>query len=116
MDSFLQGRMGARVRPLRRFHVVGETGSAWIARGRGSSFYIWGTDAEDEHGRFSGYRAIERIRGTVVYTDGTRFGWLTRGARVWVEPGPNAYEADPGCPVFAPLVRASSSIPPPATS
>lgn len=98
------------------FRIVDESGSAWIARGRGSSFYIWGVPIADSGGLWDeGYRRVAGVRGKGLYSDGIRFTWAARGGRVWVEPGPDPSEPDPGRAVLAPLVRASVSVQPPGS-
>lgn len=96
------------------FRVSAETGSAWIARGGGSSFYIWADEVADSGGLWNeGYRRVARVRGKGLYSDGTRFTWAATGRRVWVEAGPNADDLDPDRSVLGRLVRASLGVPPP---
>jgi hypothetical protein len=49
------------------------TESAWVAQGRGQSFYIWVTEPVDPDGlREEGYRVVRRIDGIPILGDGIR--------------------------------------------
>ena len=93
------------------FRIMGETGSAWMARGRIRSFYIWATPSPDPRRRPGDFRVVARIRNTVVRTDGLRLEWVVKGARVWVEKGEESPRL--GRNLLARLVRASISVVPP---
>jgi hypothetical protein len=100
------------------YQVVGETGSALIAEGKGRSFYIWTTPARrrsattaDEAGT---WRRLGVIEGVPVYGDADlwRF-WQAQGLTFWVKEGPRGDSVVPSAAELAPLVEASKTGAPP---
>ena len=93
------------------YHVVEWTGSAWVARGRGQSFYIWMTDyTSHSRLRAEAYRVAGEIDGTPVYTDGVRLAWIARDATVWISAGPNEGSVAPTVDQLRDLVAASDAV------
>jgi hypothetical protein len=101
------------------YQVVGETGSALIAEGKGRSFYVWTTPARrnsaaiaDEAGN---WRRLGIIDGVPVYGDDElwRF-WQAQRFTFWVKEGPRGDSVVPSAAELAPLVEASKAVTPPA--
>ena len=95
------------------YRVVGSTGSALVARGRGESFYIWATGNAARVRRTAsegGYVPVGTVDGVRIYSDAVRRWWLAQGFVLWVESGPRGESAAPGPDELAPLVRASRRI------
>ncbi len=94
------------------YKVVENTGSAWVARGRGRSFYIWAVESIGAARLTNeGYRVLRRVNGVPIYTDGLRFAWRTRSATVWIEAGPTEHSQAPKSNQLRSLVTASRTIP-----
>jgi hypothetical protein len=99
------------------YRVTGTTGSAWVATGGGTEFFIWATEASgsvEVSARREGYRLIGRVAGAPVYDDGVRRFWPARGFVIWVAAGPRGDSIAPRVGELAALVRAGRTIPPPA--
>jgi hypothetical protein len=93
------------------YKVVENTGSAWVARGRGWSFYIWAVDSiAAARLTNEGFRILRRVRGIPIYTDGLRFAWRTRSTTVWIEAGPAEHSVAPRPSVLGSLVKASKTL------
>jgi hypothetical protein len=93
------------------FKIAEYTGSAWVAKGHGRSFYIWATEATPTR-RFAdeGYRVIRRIGGARIFSDNVRLAWRAQGARVWIEAGPFEDSLAPKPSELGGLVRASRAV------
>ena len=99
------------------YHVSGDTKSAWIATGRGRSFYMWATDEGppvEQIVRREYYRLVAEIAGEKLYDDGTRTFWKANGFLFWIEAGPRADSVAPTPLQLGPLIRASRSVAPPS--
>jgi hypothetical protein len=113
-----QAKWVRRVVARAGYRVVGDTGSALVAAGRGRSFYIHATGlgASGERlgraRRDEGYSLLFRIDGVAVYGDGVRETWVASGFSFWVSAGPRGDAVAPRAAELASLVRASRAIPP----
>jgi hypothetical protein len=88
--------------------IAGSTGSAWIAKGGGHSFYFWATDRTSAHSLVEeGYRVVRRVAGVEVLTDGVRLAWRLPRATLWVEAGPTQNSTAPTAGELATLIEAS---------
>jgi hypothetical protein len=105
-------RWVARLVDKAGYRVVGDTKSAWIATGEGTSFYIWATDHTTpvkQIARRESYRMVARIAGTTVYDDGTRKFWRANRYLIWIQAGPRDDSVAPTPPELARLIAASRS-------
>jgi hypothetical protein len=99
------------------YHVTGDTKSAWIAKGKDQSFYVWATNEGPpvkQILRRESYRFVARVAGARVYDDGTRKFWLANGYLFWIEAGPRGHSVSPTPLQLAPLIRASRAVAPPS--
>ena len=99
------------------YRVSDETGSALVADGRGTSFYIWTTERQrplseliaEEH-----WNELAVVAGSPIYGDPElwRF-WDAQGFIFWVKQGPSASSVLPRPVELSELVTSSKSIPAP---
>jgi hypothetical protein len=93
------------------FKITGYTGSAWVAKGQGRSFYIWATEAVPTRPfAYEGYRVIRRVGGVRVFSDTVRLAWRADRATVWIESGPTEDSLAPKPSELRRLVQASKAI------
>jgi hypothetical protein len=94
-----EARWVERVVEAGGYHVGGGTGSALMAKGRGSAFYVWAacTGADDD-------QPVE---------DGVRTSWTAQGFTFWVESGPRLKDVKPTIDGLEGIVAASKRILPP---
>jgi hypothetical protein len=104
-------RMARALAEAAGYQIVEWTGSAWVARGRGQSFYIWMTDYTS-HSQLRGeaYRVAARIDGTPVYSDGVRLAWILGDATVWISAGPTEDSVAPTVNQLEDLVAPSGAV------
>ena len=98
------------------YRVTGATGSAWLAAGRRTSFYVWATDASAsprEIANQGSYRLVRHVGKAPVYDDGVRKFWPAQRFIVWVEAGPRQDSTAPAARELEPLIRASRRLAPP---
>lgn len=101
------------------YRVVGDTGSALIAEGKGRSFYVWTTPARREPDAIAAeagnWRRLAVIDGVPIYGDEElwRF-WQAQRFIFWVKEGPRGDSIVPSPVELAKLVEASRIVPPPA--
>jgi hypothetical protein len=90
--------------------IAGSTGSAWIVKGGGRSFYFWATGRTSARSLVEeGYRVVRRLVGVEILTDGIRFAWTLPRATLWVEAGPTEDSIAPTAGELAGLVAASKA-------
>ena len=94
-----EARWVERVVEAAGYQVVGDTGSALAAEGRGRAFHIWTTGA--------GTGATEPT------DDGVRTSWAAQGFTFRVAAGPRSTDLKPTLAELGGLVGASRRIPPP---
>jgi hypothetical protein len=75
------------------YRVMGETGSALVAQGKGRSFYIWATDQAAGQDLNEGPTArrgpLGEVEGVSVYGDERLWRWWTaNGFVLWFQAGP----------------------------
>ena len=93
------------------FRITEHTGSAWVAVGRGKSFYICATNWAAQHQLDDeGFRIVRRIDGVPIFDDGIRLAWSLDRLTVWAEPGPTENSVGPKPGELRRLVRASETI------
>lgn len=93
------------------FRITEHTGNAWVAVGRGQSFYIWATERVAPHQLDGeGFRIVRRIDGVPIFDDGIRLAWSLDRLTVWVEPGPTGDSVGPRPSELRRLVRASKTM------
>jgi hypothetical protein len=100
------------------YRVTGETGSALIAAGKGSGFYIWATKGtETEIRRIAGrekWQSLGTVGGVEIYGDESLWRWwVVDGFVVWLQAGPYSTSRIPPLDEVESLVRASEVMPPP---
>jgi hypothetical protein len=105
-----------RVAETAGYRVVGDTGSALIARGRGAEFYIWTTRVTRPVAQLraiEGWSRVARVKGVPIFGDRAlwRF-WVARGRIVWLQAGPRGSSKLPSLPRLVPLVEASRRVAP----
>jgi hypothetical protein len=107
-----------RVAERAGYRITGETGSALVAQGKGSGFYIWGFEAPN--GKVRKWAKSERwtplapVEGVVVYGDERQWRWwVTDGFILWLHAGPYEDSRLPSLQEMAPLVEASMTLPRP---
>ena len=100
------------------YSVVGETGSALVAEGKGQSFYAWTTPAArhpaaiaEEAGRS---RRLAIVHGVAVYGDDLWRFWEAQGFIFWLKAGPAQDSIIPSPVELARLIEASGTTQPPA--
>jgi hypothetical protein len=98
------------------YRLTGETGSALIARGHGTSVYIWAFEATAREiakaSRQEMWEPVGRVDGVRLYGDGRlRRWWIVDDFIVWVEAGPYAHSRLPSSEGLKTLIRASETIP-----
>jgi hypothetical protein len=95
------------------YRIAGNTGSAWIVKGGGRSFYFWATSrASDLHMgglHREGYRVVRRIGDVAIFTDGLNLAWRVRRATVWIQAGPTEDSVSPRPRELGPLVKTSKT-------
>jgi hypothetical protein len=99
------------------YRVVGETGSALVAEGKGHSFYAWTTPAArhpaaiaDEAGNS---RRLAVVHGVAVYGDDLWRFWEAQGFIFWVNAGPTQDSIVPSPAALARIIEASGTTQPP---
>lgn len=96
------------------YRIAGSTGSAWIVKGGGRSFYFWATSrASDSHRgglHREGYRVVRRIGDVAIFTDGLNLAWRVRRATVWIQAGPTEDSDSPQPRELGPLVKTSKTL------
>jgi hypothetical protein len=93
------------------YKITEYTGSAWVAEGRGRSFYIWANERIAVRSLSEeGYHVARRINGVPIYGDGVRLAWRAQRATVWIEAGPTEDSVAPKPSELRRLVRASKGI------
>jgi hypothetical protein len=100
------------------YQVVGETGSALVAEGRGRSFYVWTTPVVRSPGAIAAgagnWRRLAIIDDVPIYGDDDLWRyWQAQGITLWIKEGPRGDSIVPSPAELAPLVAASRMIPPP---
>jgi hypothetical protein len=99
------------------FRIVDETGSALVARGSGSSFYIWATEIREpvaEVAEREKWHPLGRRAGVLVYGDRDLWRWwAAQGFVFWMQAGPYEGSEAPDLEGLAPLIRASREVTPP---
>jgi hypothetical protein len=100
------------------YPVVGDTGSALVARADGTGVFIWTTPADEppsepfeETIQREGYELYGAVDGVPLFFDGTRIVWTADGLHVWVSAGPSESDVLPDMSVLRSLVRASFRVP-----
>ena len=100
------------------YRVVGDSGSALVAEGKGRSFYIWTTRAERPlsviAAEAGNWRRLAVVGGVPVYGDDDlwRF-WEAQGFVFWAQAGPRADSVVPSPAELAQVLAASATISPP---
>jgi hypothetical protein len=100
------------------YQVVGETGSALVAQGKGRSFYIWTTPAVRNPAATAAdagnWRRLATIDAVAIYGDDDlwRF-WEAQSFIFWVKEGPSGASIVPSPAELESLVEASRTTPPP---
>ena len=93
------------------YRIIAETGSAFVAAGKGHEFSIWATEAElpitatvaEEN-----WRRLAVVRDVIVYGDRDRWRvWLAQGFIFWVKAGPRPESVLPEPGRLAPVIDAS---------
>lgn len=103
-----------RISEAAGYGVVGDTGSAFVASGKGREFYIWATRNAHSANRLSPWRPLDVVNGTTVYGDEDLWRWWTAGDFIfWVKAGPRPTVAPPP-QELASLIDASRQLPPPS--
>jgi hypothetical protein len=100
------------------YRIVGETGSALIAAGRTTSFYVWASDggavpAQRREIARGLYHVLGRVEGVTVTGNDVRVSWSAQGFVFWVEAGPDGDSVLPDLDGLRPLVAASRRVAPP---
>jgi hypothetical protein len=99
------------------YRITGKTGSALIAKGEGSSFYIWATEAPSVAIREASQGAWEplgRVEGVQVFGDESLWRWwVVDDSVLWLQAGPYEHSRLPSLEEIEALVRASESVPQP---
>jgi hypothetical protein len=100
------------------YQIIGNTGSAWVAQGRGHSFYFWATEViPASQLRSEGYRILRRVKGVPIYadsvdlTDNINLTWRARRATLWIQAGPTKDSVAPKPNELRRLVAASIALP-----
>ncbi len=97
------------------YRVVGETGSALVAEGKGRSFYIWTTRARRSPAAMAvgNWRHLADVNGVGVYGDEVlwRF-WEAQGSIFWVKEGPTGDSVVPSPHELEALLEASRAVRP----
>lgn len=98
--------------------LTGDTGSALVGRGGHTTFYFWAFEMEKARNRplpkaieDEGYRLVDEVDETKLFTDGIRLAWQTQGLYVWLEGGPVNSLEDIDEETVRTMVRASADIP-----
>jgi hypothetical protein len=100
------------------YQVVGETGSALVAEGKGRSFYVWTTPAVRNAATIAAdagnWRRLATIDAAAIYGDDDlwRF-WQAQAFIFWVKEGPRGDSVVPSPAELTRLVQASTVVPPP---
>jgi hypothetical protein len=94
------------------YEIAGDTGSAWIARGGGASFYIWATDVAPETILSAGtWRLAFRDSQTSIYAAEDQEIWWSTGQRVIImRPGPRGDAVLPTMSAIVPLAQESKRL------
>jgi hypothetical protein len=88
------------------YDVVGETGSAVVASGKGHEFSIWATEGRAK--RVPNTRRLATVRGVPIHGDRDVWRyWHARGFTFWV----HGASATPSAGRLAPVVDASLRLP-----
>jgi hypothetical protein len=104
-----------RVAERAGYRLTGETGSALIAKGEGSSFYIWATQAPSLAIREASrgvWEPLGRVEGVQVFGDESLWRWwVVDDSVLWLQAGPYEHSRLPYLEEVESLVRASESVP-----
>jgi hypothetical protein len=96
------------------YKVVGETGSALLAEGRGDEFSIWTTpepESLEDTVTTENWKAIGSVNGTEIYGDERHWRWwIAQGAVFWVKAGPHISSTVPEVGELLALVDASRTV------
>jgi hypothetical protein len=99
------------------YRITGKTGSALIAKGEGSSFYIWATEAPSVASREVSqgvWEPLGRVEGVQVFGDESLWRWwVVDDSVLWLQAGPFEHSRLPSLEELEALVRASESVPQP---
>jgi hypothetical protein len=101
------------------YRITGETGSALIAQGNGSSFYIWATEGTPKQvsraAKREKWQPLGTVDGVEVYGDERLWRWWVVAEEfvVWLQAGPHMDSQLPSLEEMDSLVRASETVPPP---
>ena len=100
------------------YRITGETGSALIAQGNGSSFYIWATEGTPKQvsrpAKRERWQGLGAVDGVEVYGDLRLWRWwLVEDFVVWLQAGPYMNSRLPSLAEMESLVRASETVLPP---
>lgn len=106
-----------RVTETAGYRIVGDTGSALVAQGRGRSFTIWATQPEEPIRRIAereNWSPLGTVDGVQVYGDESQWHWwVAQGSIFWMSTDPHRGGRLPDLGEMASLVRASRDLPPP---
>ena len=98
------------------YRLISDTGSALVAAGGGTSFYIWANDPDrttlEAEVRGGIFRSGPRVAGVRVYRDRVRLSWRAQGLVFWLEPRTAAADTFRAKRLHA-LGEASRTAPPP---
>jgi hypothetical protein len=92
------------------YRVTGETGSAFVASGKGHEFNIWATKSDGPIR--PPWRRLATVLGVPVYGDRDLWRvWQAQGFTFWVKEGPRAGSVLPAAGRLAPVIDASRRLP-----
>ena len=109
-----------RVASAAGYRIVGDTGSALVAEGRGHGFYIWTTRAgivppRDEIVAEEAWDELGSVRGLPIYGDQHLWRWWSTGDTIfWIQAGPSETSTVPDVAELDGLVAASLRLRPPS--
>jgi hypothetical protein len=99
------------------YRVVGETGSALVAEGKGQSFYAWTTPAARHPAAIAAEagnsRRLAIVHGVAIYGDDVWRFWEAQGFIFWVNAGPAQDSIVPSPAALGRLIEASETTQPP---
>jgi hypothetical protein len=93
------------------YQVLAETGSAWVASGKGHEFFVWAAELPRSSRGMPNWRRLATVRAVPIYGDRDVWrSWRAQGFTFWVRAGPRPVHA-PAAGRLAPVVDASLRLP-----
>jgi hypothetical protein len=99
------------------YSIVGDTGSALLAAGRGYDFSVWATPLDRplrQVAEKEGWELLARVRSVDVFGDAELWRWwAAQGYVIWIHAGLRVGSGPPPPDELGPLISESQTLQPP---